>query len=99
MELAVNLFREALGSAGGAGHDHRGLVWWLGRLRPVAMLVALAREVAHLALDHPRPGAEGENAAWLITWRRAMCRLRMNDNRSGSTSLPSAAWCMSARIA
>jgi hypothetical protein len=47
-----------LGSAGGAGHDHDGLVWWLGRLWPVAMAVALEREVAHLALDHPRQGAQ-----------------------------------------
>jgi len=46
------------GSAGGAGHDHHGLVWRLGRLWPVAMVDALAGEVAHLALDHPRQGAQ-----------------------------------------
>ena len=47
-----------LGAAGGAGHDHDSLVWWLGRLRPVAMGVALERELAHLALDHPRQAAQ-----------------------------------------
>jgi hypothetical protein len=47
-----------LGPAGGAGHDHHGLLWWLGRLWPVAMVVAFEREVAHLALDHPRQGAQ-----------------------------------------
>jgi hypothetical protein len=48
----------ALGSTGGAGHDHYGLVWRLGRLWPVAMRIAFEREVAHLALDHPRQGAQ-----------------------------------------
>jgi hypothetical protein len=47
-----------LGSSGGAGHDHHGFVWRLGRLGPVAMAVALEREVAHLALDHPRGAAQ-----------------------------------------
>ena len=47
-----------LGSSGGAGHDHHGFVWRLGRLGPVAMAVALEREVAHLALDHPREAAQ-----------------------------------------
>jgi hypothetical protein len=47
-----------LGSAGGAGHDHGGLVWWLGRLWPVAMGVTLERELAHLALDRSRQAAQ-----------------------------------------
>src|SRR5215208_2187240 len=47
-----------LGSSGGAGHDHHGFVWRLGRLGPVAMAVALEREVAHLALDNPREAAQ-----------------------------------------
>jgi hypothetical protein len=59
--------------------------------------LALARRLesagfhALLMGDHPGsgaspwPAAEGENAAWLVTWRRAMCRLRVNDSRSGST--------------
>ena len=50
-----------LGSAGGVGHDHHGFVWWLGRLWPVAMPVALEGELAHLALDHPRQAAQ---ASW-----------------------------------
>ncbi len=48
----------ALGSTGGSGHDHHGLAWRLGRLRPVAMEAALEWEVAHLALDHSRQGAQ-----------------------------------------
>jgi hypothetical protein len=48
----------ALGSTGGSGHDHHGLAWRPGRLWPVAMRITLEREVAHLALDHPRQGAQ-----------------------------------------
>ena len=48
----------ALGSTSGSGHDHHGVVWRLGRLWPVAMRIALEREVAHLALDHPRQGTQ-----------------------------------------
>jgi hypothetical protein len=45
---------DVLGSTGGSGQDHHGLAWRLGRLRPVAMEVALEWEVAHLARDDPR---------------------------------------------
>jgi hypothetical protein len=48
----------AFGSTGGLGHGHHGLAWRLGRLRPVAMEVALEWEVAHLGLDDPRQGAQ-----------------------------------------
>src|SRR5215211_7504437 len=48
----------ALGSTGGSGHDHHGLAWRLGRLRPKEMAVALEWEVAHLAFDHPRQGTQ-----------------------------------------
>src|SRR6266536_6016334 len=56
--LGLDAMPLCLGAAGGAGHDHDSLVWWLGRLRPVAMGVALERELAHLALDHPRQAAQ-----------------------------------------
>lgn len=42
---------------------------------------------------------EGENAAWAVTWRRAMLMARVNDSRSGSSSAWSAASVMSWRIA
>jgi hypothetical protein len=70
-----------LGSTGGSGHDHHGLAWRLGRLRPVAMEVALEREVAHLALDHPRPGPQ---PAWGSRWRSASataCRVALASRR------------------
>lgn len=41
----------------------------------------------------------GENPAWLVTWRRTMFRVRMNESRSGSISAVSAASVMSARMA
>src|SRR5215218_7049244 len=42
---------------GGRHQDDR-LVGWSGRLRPAAMGGALDAEVAHLALDEPRVGAQ-----------------------------------------
>ncbi len=72
---------DVLGSTGGAGHDHCGFVWRPGRLRPVAMAVALEWEIAHLALHHSRQGAQ---PAWgsrcrstsVIAWRIALASRR-----------------------
>src|SRR5215216_346894 len=57
-EPGTNRNAVALGSTGGSGHDHHGLAWRLGRLRPKEMAVALEWEVAHLAFDHPRQGTQ-----------------------------------------
>jgi len=56
--VPTSIADKSLGSSGSAGHDYHGLVWRPGRLGPVAVAVALAREVAHLALDHPREAAQ-----------------------------------------
>ena len=77
----------ALGSTGGSGQDHHGLAWRLGRLRPVAMEVALEWEVAHLALDHPRRGAQPAWGSRCRSASAAACRVALASRRGGKRGL------------